>query len=501
MSANLNSRRTPPQPPPTFDGLTPESVEAETQSILSTRSTLLGELAKTLSPSTATFTNLVRPLIDNANRAAGRLFIFRTLLASVSPDSALRDASRKAEKQIEAAEAANLMCREIAELIAAVFGNSQNDDSLDAQDRYLLARMHGEYVRAGARIHDSAQRERFQAALLELNEVRVAAQKAFTEADDGAWFSRAELKGVPDDKLTTMETVKGKGSNETEDALKVTFRNGHFRDVMRHALSGETRKKLYVAKQHRFPENVERLSTMVVLRDEIARLLGFENHAVLKIEEKMAKSVGGVRESLHEIKRRLAPIAKAETERLLLLKKNDIQARRDAGTSTDLEDVSKLYIWDWGYYFHIQKEKTYSIDTAKLAEYFEVTNTVKRILGVFELLFGIEFEQIEASVWHEDVKAYSAWDGPTEGGLFLGYLYLDLFGRQGKYRGGHNLAITQVSSLLSSSIFNLFWLDIDHLPRASSKQTVLNIIQCVDWHAVSPSPHLPDQLYFNTKRS
>lgn len=53
---------------------------------------------------------------------------------------------------------------------------------------------------------------------------------------------------------------------------------------------------------------------MVNLRDEIARLLGYENHAVLKVEENMAKSVGDVEESLHEIRRRRELVSRAESE-------------------------------------------------------------------------------------------------------------------------------------------------------------------------------------------
>jgi hypothetical protein len=58
----------------------------------------------------------------------------------VSPEPALRDASREAKKQIAAAETANLMRRDIAKLVAAVFGNSRVDDALDAQDRYIDSR-------------------------------------------------------------------------------------------------------------------------------------------------------------------------------------------------------------------------------------------------------------------------------------------------------------------------------------------------------------------------
>lgn len=79
---------------------------------------------------------------------------------------------------------------------------------------------------------------------------------------------------------------------------------------------------------------------------------------------------------------------------MLLLKRRDIESRREAETINDLEVVSKLYIWDWGYYSHLQREESYSVDNAKLAEYFEVMHTIKGMLGVFEKLFSLEFEQI-----------------------------------------------------------------------------------------------------------
>ena len=266
----------------------------------------------------------------------------------------------------------------------------------------------------------------------------------FTEDDDGVWFSRTELNGVPDDKLTTMEVAGGEDS-----MLKFTFRNGHFGDVMRHALSGETRKKFYVAKQHRFPENAEILSRMVILRDEIAWLLGYVRESCCAEDGREYGEEFDVEESLHEIRRRLEPASRAESERLLLLKRRDIESRQEAETTNDLEVVSKLYIWDWGYYSRLRREESYFVDNAKLTEYFEVMHTVKGMLGVFKKVFRLEFEQIEASVWHEHVKVYSVWGSESEGGGFLGYRHLDLFARQGKYRGGHSIIIRSVSPLFT----------------------------------------------------
>ena len=71
------------------------------------------------------------------------------------------------------------------------------------------------------------------------------------------------------------------------------------------------------------------------------------------------------------------------------------------------------------------------------------------MLHIFEELFGLVFVELgpeerkqlsptskaEDISWHEDVLLFSVWDDSSEGDGFVGYLYLDLHPRQGKY--GH----------------------------------------------------------------
>jgi metallopeptidase MepB len=291
-----NGTHTLPEPPPTFSGITPASIAAETELIISNSIALRDHLVRTLTPSTATFINLILPLIDSTNLAARRLTILKSLLVAVSRDAEIRDASREAAKKASAAEAASLMRADIAELVAAVYSRQGGDEDLDEQDRHLLSRMHGEYVRSGAGCADGTQRERLADAWRELNELRAAAQKTFIEGDDvdGVSFSRNELEGVSNDVLEVMKRAE-------EGDFWVAFRKEeHVREVWRYASSEETRRRIYVAEERRFPENVARLEKIVVLRDEIAKFLGFENHASLKMEDKMARSVEEVRECLSE---------------------------------------------------------------------------------------------------------------------------------------------------------------------------------------------------------
>ncbi|KAG4289894.1 hypothetical protein FPRO06_04716 [Fusarium proliferatum] len=410
--------------PPSFVNLTPNAVLAETENILNSTSALHDDLAATFTPPTATFNDVIRPIVDDTNRAACRLRILTTLLGQLSPDRELRDAARQAETRVAAAQVKILMRPDIASLVGAIYEREKTapDGNLDGQDRHLLTRMHGEYVRSGSLLRGDKERKELQTALEEIDRVRSAAQAAFTEDEGGIWFDRADLAGVPETMLASMP--------QDGTRIQVTFRNAHVTAVMRHAISSETRRRFAVADQHRLPDNVTRLVTLVALRDKVARLLGYEHHADLKIVNKMAPSVDYVEAQLDDLHRRLKPLAQAETDRLIQLKQRDFKM-----------PVRELYSWERAYYLHKQTQQSFFVDHELLAESFEANHTLRGMLNVFHELFGIDFKLNEASVWHESVVVYEAWDSPGEGGRFLGHLYIDLFDREGKYRGAHHVLI------------------------------------------------------------
>jgi metallopeptidase MepB len=416
--------------PPSFENLTPEAVLAETQNILNSTAALHDDLAATFTPSSTTFTSIIRPIIDNTNRAACRLRILTTLLAQLSPDKELRDAARQAETRVAAAQVKILMRPDIASLVAVIYDREKTapDANLDGEDQHLLARVHGEYMRSGSFLRSDEEREELRAALEEIDQVRSAAQAAFTEDEGGIWFDRADLTGVPETILASMP--------QDATRIQVTFRNDHVTAVMRLAVSGETRHRFAVAGQNRLPENVARLASLVALRDKVARLLGFEHHAALKIADKMAPSVAYVEAQLDDLHRRLKPLAQVETDSLIRFKQRDYE-----------EPVSELHSWERAYYLHKQAQENFSVDQELIAEYFDANHTLLGILNVFHDLFGIDFVLIETSVWHKSVVAYEAWDSASERGDFLGHLYVDLFDRNGKYRGAHHVLIQPVGLL------------------------------------------------------
>lgn len=156
----------------------------------------------------------------------------------------------------------------------------------------------------------------------------------------------------------------------------------------------------------------------------------------------MAKTPKTVKDFLNDLRTRLADDGKKEIEHLLEIKKQDSQAR---GAEFD----GNYYLWDHRYYDRLMIMQEYGIDGNKIAEYFPLSNTIAGMLKIFEHLFGLVFVELtpedrarisptgkaEDIAWHDDVIIFSVWNDASEGDDFVGYLYLDLHPRQGKY--GH----------------------------------------------------------------
>ena len=167
----------------------------------------------------------------------------------------------------------------------------------------------------------------------------------------------------------------------------------------------------------------------------------------------MAKNPKTVNDFLEDLTVRLSKEGEKELKVLNEAKKADIEAK---GGKYD----GHFYIWDETYYNRkILKEK-YSADKHKIAEYFPLSSTLSGMLEAFETIFSLRFVELIGDdrdkisptgkgadiVWHEDVQIFSVWDSDTQGGAFLGYLYLDMFPRHGKTTGASNFNLQPVST-------------------------------------------------------
>ncbi|OJJ42706.1 hypothetical protein ASPZODRAFT_104793 [Penicilliopsis zonata CBS 506.65] len=427
--------RRPPQAPPVFTA-TAQSIVADAKRLIeSTRQAHDGVVAA-VTPETASFASVVRPLAQDENTMALESHILGFYQA-VSTDQTLRDASSEAEKLMDEFFIETAMREDVFALVDAAL---KKGESLDPESRRLLEKEHKDYIRNGLGLPAGPKRERFKEIKKRLSQISIEFQKNLNEENDGLWFTPAELDGVPADVLSGLK--KGEEGSEHAGKLWLTFKYPDLFPTMKYATNAETRKAVMIANENKCNQNVPLFREAVVLRDEAARLLGYPNHAAFRIEDKMAKTPETVDSFLGDLRADLAAGGEKERQALVAMKKADLEAR---GEPFD----GRYYLWDHRFYDRLMLEKDYQLDHQLIAEYFPLSTTIEGMLKIFEELFGLVFVEVtgadrhqiapsgkgEDIVWHEDVQVFSVWDDEGEGSGFVGYLYLDLFPRDGKY--GH----------------------------------------------------------------
>lgn len=355
---------------------------------------------------------------------------------SVSANQDLRNASTEADKLFDDFSIESSMREDVYKVVEAAL---KKGEKLDPESQRLLEKEHKSYIRNGLGIPAGPKRDRFKEIKKRLSQISIVFQKNLNEENGGIWFTPEELDGTPEDVVAGL----AKGEGENAGKLRLSFKYPDLFPVLKYATNAATRKKLFIDNENKLNQNVPLFREAILLRDEAARLLGYPNHAAFKIEDKMAKTPKTVDDFLADLRQRLRKGGAAEKKALTELKEQDL-------TSRGVESFDgRYYLWDHRFYDRLLLEKDYALDQEKLAEYFPLQPTIQSMLEIFEQLFGLVFVEITGSdrasisptgkgediVWHPEVQVFSVWDDEGEGSGFVGYLYLDLHPREGKY--GH----------------------------------------------------------------
>ncbi|KAL1302035.1 hypothetical protein AAFC00_002483 [Neodothiora populina] len=425
----------PPQPPPRFTA-TPESLAADTKRILDRSRDLMDGIVKDVKPEDASFKNVLLPIALDDNKQTLETHIIGFYQA-VSDDVKLRDASTEAEKAMDEYSIEASMRDDVFSLVDAAF--KKNED-LDPESKRLLEKEHKGYIRMGLGVPAGPKRDRFKAIKKRLSELSIIFQKNLNEEQGGLWFTPAELEGASKDFISNLK----QGTGEHEGKVWLTFKYPDLFPTLKYVKDSEVRRKVFIANENKCNKNVPLFKEAIELRDEAARILGYPNHAAFRIEDKMAKTPKTVDDFLGALRKRLAPGGVEEIKKLKEVKSADMKSR-----GLEAQNDGNYYLWDHRFYDTLMLEKDFQLDQEAIAEYFPLETTIKGMMQIFEELFGLVFVKVEGkdrdaisetgkgddTVWHKDVQIFSVWDDEGEGSSFVGYLYLDLHPRDGKY--GH----------------------------------------------------------------
>jgi metallopeptidase MepB len=350
----------PPQAPPTFIG-TPDSIIADTKTLIEKSRSLQDRLVEQIKPDQARFQNAILPQAqanDEDSLEANILCFY----SAVATDKKIRDASTEAEQLFADFAIESNMREDVFKLADAAW--KAEHGKLGGESWRLLDKERKSYIRYGLGLPAGPKRDRFKEIKTKLSEISIQFAKRLNEENGGLYFRKEELEGVPKDLVESFAA----GEGEHAGKVKVDFKYPSLFPVLKYAKHAYVRQQMYIANENKCNANVPLFKEAIVLRDEAARLLGYPNHAAFIIEEKMLKTPETVNDFLGDLSHRLKDGGRSDLEQLNALKKADMLERGDTFDG-------KQYLWDKGFYETIMLQKDYQIGkNGVFRHYFELTS-------------------------------------------------------------------------------------------------------------------------------
>lgn len=304
--------------------------------------------------------------------------------------------------------------------VAAVWDARETLDLTDEQNRVLMLTHRG-FVRSGAALSGPEE-----ARMKEIKGRLATLGTQFTQnllADEREWFmtlSEADLDGLPG---FVVDAARAAGAEKCAEGPVVTLSRSLIVPFLQFSPRRDLRERAYrawVARGANGGETDNRViaAEILRLREERARLLGYDSFAQYKLETEMAREPARVRDLLLQVWDPARTRAEADAQVLTAMMHAD-------GVNGDLEP------WDWHFYAEKRRKADHDLDEAALKPYLQLDRMIEAAFACANRLFGLEFRPLNVPLYHADCRAWEVIRNGQHVAVFIG----DYFARGSKRSG------------------------------------------------------------------
>ncbi|NDW45136.1 M3 family metallopeptidase [Ruegeria sp. PrR005] len=304
--------------------------------------------------------------------------------------------------------------------VAAVWEARETLDLTDEQNRVLMLTHRG-FVRSGAALSGPEE-----ARMKEIKGRLATLGTQFTQnllADEREWFmtlSEADLDGLPG---FVVDAARAAGAEKGLGGPVVTLSRSLIVPFLQFSPRRDLRERAYRAWMARGANGGETDNRAIAaetlhLREERARLLGYDNFAQYKLETEMAREPARVRDLLLQVWDPARARAEADAQVLTAMMHSD-------GVNGDLEP------WDWHFYAEKRRKADHDLDEAALKPYLQLDRMIEAAFACANRLFGLELRPLNVPLYHADCRAWEVIRNGQHVAVFIG----DYFARGSKRSG------------------------------------------------------------------
>tara|TARA_A200000159_G_scaffold18073_2_gene14741 strand:+ start:6251 stop:8434 length:2184 start_codon:yes stop_codon:yes gene_type:complete len=363
---------------------------------------------------------------EKAGDTIGRVYTYYGIWSSNVSSPEFRELQRELSPKLSAYRSKINQNTKLFERIKAVY-ESDELKSLTDEEQRITWLIYNSFARNGATLEGEAK-----ARYAEINKELASLHTRFSNnvlADEEnyvTYITAEQLDGLPESFVKAAAAAAAERGKEGMYAITNT--RSSMDPFLTYSTQRDLREKVWRTYYDRGDngdefDNNDIIKQILTLRHERVQLLGYNNYAQWRLEDRMAKNP----ENAMALMMKVWPAALARVKEEVA----DMQAIADA-EGADIE----IKPWDYRFYAEKVRLAKYDLDSNEVKQYLQLDKLREAMFYVAGRLFNFDFKPVPAGtvpVFHPDVKVWEVAD--KNSGELVGLWYLDPFARQGKRSG------------------------------------------------------------------
>lgn len=372
-----------------------------------------------------TFENTIVAM-ESAGKDLNRVFTYYGIMSSNMSSPEFREVQAELAPKLSEFRSKITQNEKLFQRIKAVYDASQKTP-LEPQAQRVVDLTYKSFEMNGANL-DAEKKKRYAAINKELSTLytKFSNNVLHDEENYVTFLTEDQLGGLSEGFVKSAAKIasdKGK-----EGMYAITNTRSSMDPFLTYSTERELRKQVwenYYSRGDNADEydNNKIIAEILKLRKERVGLLGYDNYAQWRLQDRMAKTP----ENAMNLMLKVWPAGTARVKEEVA----DMQA-----VANELGDNITIEPWDYRYYAEKVRKKKYDLDSDEIKQYLQLDKLTEAMFFTAGELFNYKFTPVEEGtvpVFHEDVKVWEVTD--KDSGKHIGLWYLDPFARQGKRSG------------------------------------------------------------------
>ncbi|MDN6279603.1 MAG: M3 family metallopeptidase [Psychroflexus sp.] len=381
------------------------------------------EIAENKKP--ATFENTIEAL-ERSGKLIDQVHTYYGIWSSNMSSDEFREIQQDLSPELSDYSSKIKQNEKLFQRIKTVYDNSQKEP-LDSQEQRVVDLVYKNFEMSGANLN-TKDKKRYADINKKLAELytKFSNNVLHDEENYVTYIDESQIDGLPDSFVSSAKkTAKEMGK---EDTYAITNTRSSMDPFLTYSDERDIREKVWKNYYSRGDnaddyDNNDIITEILQLRDKRVELMGYENYAEWRLQDRMAKTPENAMDLLMQVWPKAIERVDEEVA--------DMQAIADKNG-----DDLTIEPWDYRYYAEKVRQAKYDLDSNEIKQYLVLDHLEDAIFYVADRLFDFKFEEItdgSVPVFHEDVKVFEVTNKTS--GQHIGLFYLDPYARKGKRSG------------------------------------------------------------------